>query len=193
MRNGTLSAKAATGKRNMMANHAAAIMGERLDDIDSAAVLEVLAPIWADHYATAKQIKGNVGEVLDWAIAQGHRQDNPITTVTKALPKPKEHKVQLSRQAVAVLEQAKAHSEGDSVFGGSAASLKQTVGRAMHTRVSFASSTNPKNPAAFAFLLLTMAEPPPTRLKFSWKQTKPFISTQATLRTETLGKALSRA
>ena len=203
LRNGTLSAKAATGKRNMMANHAAAIMGERLDDIDSAAVLKVLAPIWADHYATAKQIKGNVGEVLDWAIARGHRQDNPITTVTKALPKPntrvaarpavahsetakalaalvaaektklaltlqvltatrpseaqgarwseidlagavwvipasrmkakKEHRVPLSRQAAAVLEQAKAHSEGDSVFGGSAASLKQAVGRAMRT------------------------------------------------------------
>ena len=106
LRNGTLSAKAATAKRNMMAKHAAGIMAERVDEIDSAAVLGVLSPIWTDMQATAKQVKGNVGEVLDWAIAQGHRQDDPIGTVTKALPKPNTRVA--ARPAVAHSEVSKA-------------------------------------------------------------------------------------
>ena len=44
--------------RNRMAIHAAALMGERLDEIDSPAILACLSPIWTDKQATAVRVSG---------------------------------------------------------------------------------------------------------------------------------------
>ena len=63
-------------------------LGKRpVDSIASADVLAVLTPIWHDVPETAKRIRQRIGTVMDWAVAQGYRQDNPTAALTKVLPK----------------------------------------------------------------------------------------------------------
>ena len=51
-------------------------------------VLAVLTPIWHTKSATAKKVRQRIGAVMKWAIAQGHRRDNPAGEEIKAaLPK----------------------------------------------------------------------------------------------------------
>jgi integrase len=47
-------------------------------DVDTAAVLRVIEPIWASKPETARRLRGRVESILDWATARGYRQgDNP--------------------------------------------------------------------------------------------------------------------
>lgn len=49
-----------------------------VDKIDTAAVLEVLRPVWAKKPETASRLRGRIERVLDAAKAQGHRSgENP--------------------------------------------------------------------------------------------------------------------
>ncbi len=60
----------------------------RVDEVDTAAVLKVLAPIWLTKPETARRVRQRIGTVLDWAKAAGHRNgDNPVEGVLKGLPK----------------------------------------------------------------------------------------------------------
>ena len=57
-------------------------------DITSAAVLAVLSPIWTENPETASRVRQRMETVLDWAVAQGYRNDNPAKrSITKVLPK----------------------------------------------------------------------------------------------------------
>ena len=67
--------------------HAEAIYGKRVDAITSADILSVLEPIWSEKATTAKRLKQRLGQILEWAIANGYRQDNPVTVASRALPK----------------------------------------------------------------------------------------------------------
>ena len=58
-----------------------------VDSIASADVLAVLTPIWNAKSETAKRIRQRIGNIMDWAVAQGYRQDNPAAALTKVLPK----------------------------------------------------------------------------------------------------------
>ena len=61
---------------------------KRVSDIDTADVLAILVPIWADKRETAKRVRQRVGAVMKWAIAQGYRNDNPAgDAIGAALPK----------------------------------------------------------------------------------------------------------
>lgn len=59
---------------------------KRIDTIGSGDVLAVLMPIWTNKPETARRVKQRIGTVLDWAIAQGWRTDNPAKVSTKGLP-----------------------------------------------------------------------------------------------------------
>ena len=88
-------------------------------DITSADVLSVLTPIWTAKPETASRVRQRMETVLDWAVAQGYRTDNPGTrSIAKVLPKTprtKQHFAALRyRDVPAALEQVNG-SSADSI------------------------------------------------------------------------------
>ena len=54
----------------------------------TADVMAILTPIWSSKHVTAKRIRQRIGAVMKWAVAQGHRADNPAgDALGAALPK----------------------------------------------------------------------------------------------------------
>ena len=48
----------------------------------------VLLPIWTTKRETARRVRQRIGSVMKWAVAQGHRGDNPAgDAIAEALPK----------------------------------------------------------------------------------------------------------
>lgn len=73
---------------NTLTTYAFPFIGrKKIDKIDSADVLAVLIPIWNGKAETAKRVKQRIGTIMNWAIAQGWRDDNPAQTIDSALPK----------------------------------------------------------------------------------------------------------
>ena len=63
-------------------------IGDKLvSAVTSADVMAILTPIWNAKRETAGRVKQRIGAVMDWAIAQGLRTDNPVTAIAAALPK----------------------------------------------------------------------------------------------------------
>lgn len=56
-------------------------------DITTSDVLAVLTPIWSEKHVTAKKVRQRISAVMDWAIAEGLRQDNPVAATVAALPR----------------------------------------------------------------------------------------------------------
>ena len=57
-------------------------------DITTADVLAVLVPVWNKKPETARKVRQRIGTVMKWAIAKGHRGDNPAgEAIGAALPK----------------------------------------------------------------------------------------------------------
>ena len=73
--------------RATLRDFAGRLMSKRVDSIQSGDVLGVVGPIWTAKRATAANVKGRIAKVMDWAIAQGHRTDNPVHAIAAALPK----------------------------------------------------------------------------------------------------------
>ena len=60
----------------------------RVSAISTADVMAVLLPIWHDKRETARRVRQRIGAVMKWAVAQGHRQDNPAgEAIGAALPR----------------------------------------------------------------------------------------------------------
>ena len=60
----------------------------RVSEITTADVLAVLVPIWNEKRETAKRVRQRIGMVMKWAVAEGHREDNPAgDAIAAALPK----------------------------------------------------------------------------------------------------------
>ena len=56
--------------------------------IDAADLMAVLQPLWIEKHETARRLRLRIGQVMKWAIGQGHRTDNPAgDAVGAALPK----------------------------------------------------------------------------------------------------------
>ena len=56
--------------------------------IDAADLMAVLEPLWIPKHETARRLRLRIGQIMKWAIAQGHRTDNPAgDAVGAALPK----------------------------------------------------------------------------------------------------------
>lgn len=49
----------------------------RVDAITTADVLAVLEPVWNDKRETARRVKQRISRIMQWAIAEGHRGDDP--------------------------------------------------------------------------------------------------------------------
>lgn len=70
----------------------------KVGDVTTADVLSVLQPIWLEKQETARRVRQRIGVVMNWAIAQGWRQDNPADAIAQALPK--QNKAQKHRLAL---------------------------------------------------------------------------------------------
>ena len=68
----------------------------RVDTITTSDVLDVMNPIWNDKRETARRVRHRIGAVMKWAVAQGHRGDNPAgealaATLSRVEPVTKHH------------------------------------------------------------------------------------------------------
>ena len=83
------NAKHAAQWENTLATYVHPTLGKKLaSDVTSADVLTVLTPIWTTKSETASRVRQRIETVLDWAIAQGYRTDNPAgKAITKVLPR----------------------------------------------------------------------------------------------------------
>ena len=77
-----------------------------VDRVTTGDVLRILTPIWTEKKETARKLRQRIGAVMQWAIAEGHRTDDPAgPALTAALPKngttPKRHHRALPHSEVA--------------------------------------------------------------------------------------------
>ena len=75
--------------RSSLATYVTPVIGtKRVDEITTADVMACLAPIWTTKAETAKRVRQRISAIMKWAIAEGHRSDNPAgDAVVAALPK----------------------------------------------------------------------------------------------------------
>lgn len=73
--------------RASLRDYADGLMTKKLDAIGPADVLTVLVPHWTDKRETMRRVKQRIGAVMKWAIAEGHRDSNPVDAIGAALPK----------------------------------------------------------------------------------------------------------
>ena len=62
-------------------------------EITSEDVLAVVLRVWQARRETARKLKGRISAVMAWAIAEGHRADDPTAAAGRALPR-NAHQVQ---------------------------------------------------------------------------------------------------
>ena len=75
--------------RAVLQAYAMPVLGNMLiSEVKSSHVMEVLTPIWVEKPEIGRQVREHVGMVMEWAKAEGHRNDNPADkAILKALPK----------------------------------------------------------------------------------------------------------
>ena len=75
--------------RSSLAAYVLPEIGERLvSDLEPRDVMGVLLPIWNAKRETARRIRQRISAIMRWAVAEGHRTDNPAGEVLgAALPK----------------------------------------------------------------------------------------------------------
>ena len=75
--------------RASLRDHAFPTLGKmRVDAITSGDVMRTLEPIWTTKATTAQKVRQRISGIMNWAIAQGYRQDNPAgAALGAALPK----------------------------------------------------------------------------------------------------------
>ena len=78
--------------RASLRDYAPSLMGKPVDSIQSADVLKVLAPIWNSKRETARRVRQRISKVMQWTIAEGHREANPVDSIGAALPTNGKHK-----------------------------------------------------------------------------------------------------
>ena len=64
----------------------------RVDTVGPGDVLAVLAPIWNTRRETARKVRQRIAAIMQWAVAEGHRESNPADAIGKALPSNGTHK-----------------------------------------------------------------------------------------------------
>ena len=74
--------------RSTMETYVLPRLGHRpVDIITSADVMTVVTPVWNTKHDIGKAVKRRIAKVMDWAVAQGYRDDNPVNSIGAALPK----------------------------------------------------------------------------------------------------------
>ena len=81
--------KTAKRWRATLETYAMPALGRRLiSEVTTADVMSALSPIWLSKPETGRQVREHLSVVMEWAIGQGHRPDNPAgKAITKPLPK----------------------------------------------------------------------------------------------------------
>ncbi len=104
--------------RSSLRNYAVPRLGKlSVGDISTADIMAVLLPIWNEKPETARRVRQRIGAIMKWAVAQGHRLDNPAgDALGAALPKTsvaKKHHRALPHtkvaDAIATLRESRAH------------------------------------------------------------------------------------
>ena len=91
------NAKHAAQWESTLATYVHPVMGRKtVDAVTPADAMDVLTPIWTSKPETASRVRQRMETVMDWAVAQGYRLDNPAgRSLLKVLPPvkgPKEHR-----------------------------------------------------------------------------------------------------
>ena len=83
------NAKSVTSWESTLKSYAYPKIGSMpVDAIEPADVMRCLLPIWNTKRETARKVRQRIGTVMKWAIAEGHRKDNPAgDAIGAALPK----------------------------------------------------------------------------------------------------------
>jgi integrase len=86
---GWKSAKHREQWTSSLKNYVFPVLGDlSVADIDPAAVMKVVQPLWKEKTVTASRVRGRIEAILDYASASGFRTgDNPARHVSVALPK----------------------------------------------------------------------------------------------------------
>ena len=79
--------------RQTLSDYAYPTIGQkRVNRIGATDVMTVLSPIWSSKPSVARVVRQRIGMVMMWAVAKGHRQDNPAgNAITSALPRGSGH------------------------------------------------------------------------------------------------------
>ena len=125
------NAKHAAQWESTLATYVHPVIGRKtVDSVTPTDAMDVLTPIWTCKPETASRVRQRVETVMDWAIAQGYRLDNPAgPSLLRVLPKTR---------------RLKQHHQ--------ALPYAQVPGAVMQVRESTASSSTK---LAFEFLVLT--------------------------------------
>ena len=76
--------------RQMLTTYAYPEIGDMpVSDVQATHVVSILTPIWHSKAETARKTKQRISAVMQFAIAQGYRTDDPTQAVTAALPRGK--------------------------------------------------------------------------------------------------------
>ena len=83
------NSKHAAQWRSTLETYAFPLIGDKaVDAVTSADAMEVLTPIWTTKPETASRVRQRMETVMDWAVAQDYRPDNPAgRSLLKVLPK----------------------------------------------------------------------------------------------------------
>ena len=73
--------------RSMLGRYAAAIASKPVDRITPADIVDVLRDPWNDTKSAGRRLAHRLTAVMDWAIGQGWRSDNPVAVAVRALPR----------------------------------------------------------------------------------------------------------
>ena len=74
--------------RNSIRNHADNLLHRPVDQIETGDVLRVIGPLWTDRHDTAKKVRQRLSLAFRWAMAAGHRSDDPAgEALLAALPR----------------------------------------------------------------------------------------------------------
>ena len=80
-------AKSESQWRASLRDYAGALMPKAVDAIGPGDVLAVLSPHWSTKRETMRRVRQRIGAVMKHAIAEGHRESNPVDAIGSALPK----------------------------------------------------------------------------------------------------------
>ena len=74
-------------RRDRLRRYVEPLLEKKINQITRADVQSVLRPIWRSHYRSANMTRGLLSMVMEWAIGEGYRPDNPADDATlRSLP-----------------------------------------------------------------------------------------------------------
>ena len=59
----------------------------RISDIEARDVLRIVGPLWTVKHEMAQKVKRRISAVMEWAVVNGYKVDNPVNAIKLALPK----------------------------------------------------------------------------------------------------------